>query len=402
MRIIQSSLLIVVLSFCYCSVFAAADDDRDAITRADNKTVRAYIKRETVGEIVYSSKKEGGSEQTMRWKDVKRFVYNGMKGGVWTIPEKAMYDGDYETAIKQFRGLAGLMLPDGSDEWGYKEGWEESPEWKRAYGLFHMGLAFEAKGDRAQAINAYERILDKLPQHRLALYAAFRLGVNQALSGGDTAAADKAIKAFAAGEAAAKAGDFERALGAVKLAGKGDMTKAMREARRMGSRFRDDLNDWIGWRELWGAVLIEKEKAADAIKIYEEMYDKMSSNPRRRARACFLYADALDKAGQPEKALYQYLRLDVLPIVGKADLAQSRFRAAQIYMARLDSMEGEQQVRIKELCSDLLRGVVKYAPGDSDLILEAQTIIDEKLTEKAPGEEAAAAEEPAKEEAAAE
>lgn len=386
MRLIQTSLLLFVLALCFGVSVSAASDDRDTITRADNRTVKAYIQRETVGELIYSSKKEGGSEQSLRWKDVKRFAYNGMSGGVWTIPEQAMYDGDYETAFKQFRGLAGLMLPDGGDEWTYKEGWEDSPEWKRAYGLYHMGLASEALGKRADAVTAYERILEKLPQHRLALYAAFRLGVNQALLGGDTSQADAAIKAFAGGEAASKAGEFERGLEAVKLAAKDDMTKATREARRLNSRFRDDIEDWIAWRELWGAVLIEKGEAKEAVELYQDMYEKMASNPRRRARANFLYADALDKAGEAEKALYQYLRLDVLPILGKADLAQARFRAAQIYVDRLDQLEGEQQVRIKELCTNLLRGVVRFAPGDSELILEAQTIIDEKLTEQKPGE----------------
>lgn len=401
MRLTTTNLFLCVLLLASTQLLGAAEDKRDSITRRDGKTVRAYIQRETISELIYSSKKEGGSEQKISWKDVRRSEYNAMKGGIWTIPEQAMFDGDFQTAIKQYTGLAGLVIEDGSDEWTYKAGWDDVVEWKRAYGLYHRGLALEANGQRKEAAAAYGRVLDKLPEHRLAVDAAFRQAVNQALTGEDHSAAQKALKKYATDNASTRAGDLDKALGAIVLVGKDDMTKAKREAGRMRSRFRSSVADWIAWRELWGSILMEKKEYKEALKVYTEVFEKMSSNPKRRARAAFLLGKALEAAGEEEEAQLHFMRLDALPLVGKADLAYARYRAAVIYLKRIDTYEGPNQVRVKDLCKELLKGVVRYGPGDSDLILEAQTIIDEQLTAKPVEVEDAEAEEgEAKDEAA--
>ncbi len=394
-----TQILSAALLMSACAFASAATDDRDLIERADGKNVRAYILRETIGELIYSSKKEGGSEQTIRWKDVDDFEYNAMLGSVWTGPQQAIFDGDYTTAIKQLAGLAGVEKS--ADTWQVKSGedfdWNQIVMWKRAYGLFYLGHALELSGERAEAAQAFGVLVEKLPEHRLSLYGIFRQGVNLALSGGDPKASEEAIKKFTTTDAAALAGDLERALGVIALAGAGDFKKAERESSRLRTRFRENLTDWLYWRELWASVLIEQKEFDKAENIYSEIYDKMAGNPKRRARAALLLGRLLEAAGKLDDAMVYFLQLDVLPLVGKADLAEARFKAASIFMKRLESLESDEKTRVSDLAKGLFSAVVKYAPDDSDLVLEAQTIIDEQLTPAAEGAEEGAEAEAAEE-----
>ncbi len=396
MRIFVSASLLLLCSFVLN--IAAAADNRDTIVKRDGKTVRAYILDEKISEMVYSSRPEGGSEQTVRWKDVKSFSYKAQEGGLWNGgPIKAMYDGDYDGAAKSFAGIGGISNAEGDWKLKEKEEWEAIPKWKRAYGLFHLGDALEKKGERAEAAKVFGILAESLPEHRLALYAIFRQGINLALSGGDAKAALAGVKKFTTTDAGSLAGDMEKALGVIIHVGNDDMAKAKREAGRVRSRFREIPADWIFWRELWSGILLEHKEFDAAMIIYDELHQRMGSSPKRRGRTAIAKARALKAAGKTDEALFYYLQLDVLPFAGTADIAEARMEAAKIYIERIKEMEdGDEKIRITELAKQLLNGVVNHGPLFNEMRVNAQLMITEQFSDgAAEGEADAGAEEEA-------
>lgn len=374
MRSLIHALLVIFCSLSF-SVGSAETDNRDSIVKSDGREIRAFIIDEKIGEMVYSAKLSDASLQTVRWKDVKSFSYYAQEGSLWQGPIEALANGDYETAMKQFSGIGGISKV--SEVWTLKEEWETILTWKRAYGLFYLGVTLETMNNRAEAATVFGILAEKMPEHRLSMYAIFRQAINLALSGGDPKPAIEAMKKFTTTDAAALAGDLEKAMSVVALSVT-DFTKAARESGRLRSRFREDVADWIYWRELWSSILLEQGDVEGALNFYDEMLGKLGSLPKYSGHITLLKARALKSSGKPDDALFLYLKADVLPFLGQSELAESRLEAAKIYLERLKGMEdGDEKTRIADLCKGLLNGVVTNGPKFNDIPVTAQLLLSE-------------------------
>lgn len=390
MQISARFFILVLLGVC-CSSLAAAVDRRDTITKRDGRTIRAYILNERLGELVYSSKQEGGSEQTVPWSEVRDFEYYIMSTSLWQGPNQAVYDGDYDAAIKQFAGLAGVIEADGT--WADHEMAADLSVWKRSYGLYYLGKTLEEMGRREQAAAVFGKLAELYPEHRLSMYATFRQGVNAALSGGDVSEPRQAIKKYttAGGKIGSIAADLERALDVIALVND-DFKKADRNSLRLRTRFRDEFEDWMYWRELWAGILMAHNEGDKALNVYREMHNnkRVVAQPKHRGKTALLIARALQQLERGDEAIYYFLQLDIMPFVGALDLASARFEAAQLLVKRLDGVEDEdEQQRVRRLVKDLLLGVVEHGPAGNELLIEAQLLHD-KLFEEQEAEDAEA------------
>ncbi len=300
---------------------AAADGDaplRDRVTFRNAPPIEAAeVISEGSEEIVYKLTPEGNPSRKPA-RNVIGVEYVGMKQvGDWKSATEALTAGQFTTAAASYAKVAAGPR-----------------EWEKVYGAIAQGDALEQAGKYAEAAKSFNVVVAKYKDHRLWLDAAYREGMALAMAKDATGA--EAVAAKLSDQAKGKIGPpAESRAAAIRTAvlyGKGDLTKVIEQARRVNLRPQSEPDAWFHFN-FWLADAYRKgQKPKEAARIAETMLASLDEYPVRKAQAIALKGLSLVES-DPQAALIELLKLDVLPFGSETQKCEARYQAGVILNA---------------------------------------------------------------------
>lgn len=386
-----------------------ADGDKDRIS--GTKAIEGYVIREGSDEVLYKLHPSQPQPQKLKAKDVKRIEYAGMRSdGLWAKGQEAKARGNYGEAADRFEQLAA----------GAKE-------WEKVYGSLALGEALEMDQKFDAAAEAFGKVVggapfdkdDKAaPRHRLWLDAAYRHGVALARAGkgpesskiADGLTAYGKLPGSINGSGAEARGNAVRAAAAASTK---DWTKLREYSQKAILRSAEEPDVWFHFNIYVAQACLDAGQFKDAKRIIDTMIDDpaLVANPARKSELEMMRGICLVET-DPQAAVVELIKIDVLPYGSEDQKCQARFLAGKLLSAEAVKMKAEaKDDRRLDIARDTMRAarMMLSAAADSTSSIsakaQARTLLDELGPEDAkPAEakdaEAKDAEAPAKDAAA--
>lgn len=296
------------------SPLVAADlPDKDRILQKTGPVIEAAeVVSETAENVTYKVT-ANAQPGTKRASAILRIDYAGMHAGAYAAGAAALARGAYDEAADRFHQAA-----------------QGEHEWEKVYGSMSEGEALELAQHYADAAKAYQGVVSGFPKHRLFLDALYRLGMNQAWAkdAGATKTADD-LSNLAKGTIGQPAESRANAIRAVAALVAGNQQKFDEYAKKTVLRAADEPDTWFHFT-LWLADAYRLNgKAKDAARIIDGMLPQLDSDPARKAQALGIKGLALIET-DPQGALIELIKLDVLPFGSEEQRCEARFQAGKL------------------------------------------------------------------------
>jgi hypothetical protein len=311
------------LSACLIGVLAAAEPaDKDRIIQKNAPVIEAAeVVSETTEAVTYKIT-PNAQPATKRSSAILRVEYAGMEGGNYHAGIEALERGAYEEAADRFR-LAS----------------QGEREWEKVYGSLAEGGAFEQAKRYADAAAAFKTVIDGFPKHRLALDASYRAGMNLALAK-DQANATKladSLSEQAKGLIGPPAESRANAIRAALALAGGNLAKVEEFARKVRLQPVDELDTWFHFN-IWLAETFRKaNKAKEAARTIDSIIPYLDGEPARKAQELGIKGLALIDS-DPQGALVELIKLDVLPFGSEELRCEARYQAGRLLLAEAKTL----------------------------------------------------------------
>lgn len=316
------SFLVTALALLTAVVSQAADlPERDRIIQRTGPVIEAAeVVSETAEAVTYKIT-ANAQPGTKRSSGILRVDYAGMRSGSYRAGVEALSRGAYDEAADRFHQVA-----------------SGEHEWERVYGALAEGDALELNQRYADAAKAFQAALTASPKHRLALDATYRLGMNLAWAKDPTATktADD-LSSLAKGAVGQPAESRANAIRSAAALVAGNALKFDEFAKKAVLRPSDEPDAWFHFN-MWLADAYRKAgKAKDAGRIIDSMLPSLDSDPARKAQALGIKGLALIEV-DPQAALIELLKLDVLPFGSEEQRCEARFQAGKLMLAEAKTL----------------------------------------------------------------
>ena len=337
------------------SVRAADPSDKDRIIQKSGPPIEASeVVSETAENVTYKLTPTA-QPSSKRAGTIARVEYAEMRGGAYAAGVAAMARGAYDEAADRFHAVS-----------------EGDKEWEKVYGSLAEGDAQEQGKHYAEAAKAFLAALAAAPKHRLALDASYRAGMNQAWAK-DPEAVKTAdgLADLAKGPVGQPADARANAIRTAIALASGNAAKFQEFSKKTYLRPTDEPDVWFHFN-LWLADAYRLDgKAKDAARIVDGMLPLLDADPVRKAQAIGIKGLALVDS-DPQSAVIELLKLDLLPFGSEEQRCDARFYAGKLLLAEStalaanpDTAKDERKTAfVKELQSSAR--MVLQAAADSD------------------------------------
>lgn len=361
---------LIVPLLLLASALGAGEANVDRIHLQGGRVMEvAAVDSETRDEVIYRHAANSPPAK-LRAATVVRVLYAGMVAeGIWKAGEEARERGRYEDAGDRFASLAA-----------------GEREWEKVYGGFAAGECLELAGKYEDAANAFAAVAQNFPQHRLALDALLRQGINLAM-------AKKADEAGKVAEALADLGKTK--IGSVADSRGYAVRAAIFLAAENAGKFDEfqkkaiirpeEREAWFHWN-LWCAEAYRKlNRPKDVAQVVDRMLPALDGDAGRKARAMAVKGLSLLDT-DPLGAVVTLLRLDALPYGSEDEKCEARWHAGRLLLKEaeaqkaqpgLDQDESRQRV-VRELdrAARLLLGAAAVSTSSSSTREQAKTLFE--------------------------
>lgn len=290
--------------------------DRDRIIQRSGPVIEVVeVVGETAENVTYKIT-ANAQPGTKRSTAILRVDYAGMRSGSYLAGVESLNRGAYDEAADRFHQSA-----------------SGEREWERVYGSMAEGDALELGLHYAEAAKAFQAALTAAPKHRLALDAKYRLGMNLAWAKDPEAAkvVDE-LSVLSKGTTGQPAESRANAIRAAIALNAGNVMKFDEFSKKAVLRPTDEPDAWFHFN-LWVAEAYRKAgKAKEAARIVDSMLPALDADPARKAQALGIKGLALIEI-DPQAALIELLKLDVLPFGSEDQRCEARFHAGKLMLA---------------------------------------------------------------------
>ena len=335
-RLISGALLVVASGglLLQGGFAAAADDDRDRIEFTDGHKADAIVSSELSDETHYKTV-AAGADIHPKTRTIKRIIYSGMvSDGPWRKAMEAKDRGRFEEAAEDFGQLAD----------------SGTREWEKVYGAMQEGDAWEQAGKFDEAVKAFHLVADTAkfdqddkaqPRHRLWLDSCYRLGValaeNKDADGANKLADNLESYSNLRNVNSSGAQSRANAIRAAVAAVAGDQNKFSDASEKVILR-PDDGDTWVHFNLLSADTWRKFGKPKQAAQILDDLLAGLANDPPRRAQAMLLKGQTLLDS-DPQAALIELIRIDVLPFGSEDQKCLARYDAGILLRDQADKMK---------------------------------------------------------------
>ncbi len=312
---------LLILAVATCTLAAVENPDKDRIIQKTGPSIEATeVVSETTESVSYKLT-SNAQVAVKRSNLVARVDYAGMRSGSYASGVSAMNRGAYDEAADRFHQAA-----------------QGEREWEKVYGAMAEGNALEQAKHYADAAKAFQTVVTGFPKHRLALDANYRLGMNQAWAK-DPAATKTAdaLTELSKGPVGQTAESRANAIRAAKAFTDGVNLKFEEYGKKTVFRPADDAEAWFHFN-LWLAdAYRQTNKGKDAARVIDAMLPTLDGDPARKAQAIGIKGLALIDS-DPQAAIVELLKLDVLPFGSEELRCDARFNAGKLLLAEAKTL----------------------------------------------------------------
>ncbi len=307
---------LLILAALSCTLVAADGIDKDRLIQKSGPPIEATeVVSETAENVSYKLT-ANAQVATKRSGTIQRIDYAGMKSGSYAAGVTAMNRGAYDEAADRFHQVA-----------------QGEREWEKVYGAIAEGNALEQSKHYADAAKAFATVVTGFPKHRLALDATYRMGMNQAWAK-DPAATKTAdgLTELSKGPIGQPAESRANAIRAAKALTDGVNLKFEEYGKKTIFRPSEESDVWFHFN-LWLADAYRQTgKGKDAARVIDSMLPTLDNDPARKAQAIGIKGLALIDT-DPQAAVVELLKLDVLPFGSEELRCDARFNAGKLLLA---------------------------------------------------------------------
>jgi hypothetical protein len=312
--------------------FAADDDDavRDRIYPRSGPPVAAYeVVSEGAEEITFKVTAQAAPSKR-KSREVVRIAYAGMA------------EGSFKTG---FDHLAAGRNTEAAA--AFASGAEGGKEWQRVYGAMWSGDALERAGKFADAAAAFAIVAEgpAFEAHRLRLDAIYRQGFALALA--KNPAADKVIATLtdlSKGRVGPPAEARANAIRCAAAIAKDPAAKIDDLARKAALR-ADETETWYHFNRWLAATFRTQNKAREAARTVEGMLSAIEKDPALgdadRLVELRLLKGTLQADTDPQAAILELLKIDLLPAGTIDQQCEARFLAGKLLLAEAKALEAQ-------------------------------------------------------------
>ena len=311
----------LLLTLLGLSVMAAEGPLKDRLIQKNGPVIEASEVLSETSENISFKLTPNAQTSTRRSTTILRVEYAGMRGGSFRAGLDAMAKGAYDEAADRFHQAA-----------------QGEREWEKVYGAMYEGDALELAMQYPAAAKAFESVVTGFPKHRLNFDATYRLGMNQAWAKdpGATKTAD-ALTALSKGTIGQPAESRANAIRAAAAQTAGNALKFDEFAKKAIFRPADEPEVWFHF-SLWLADTYRLSgKPKDAARIIDGMLPALDVDPARKAQALGIKGLALADS-DPQSAIIELLKLDVLPFGSEEQRCAARFQAGKLMLAEAKTL----------------------------------------------------------------
>jgi len=316
----------IFMTACITSVAGgaavAADlPERDRIIQRSGPVIEASeVVSETTESVTYKVT-ANAQPGTKRSSSIMRVEYAGMKSGNYRAGVEALGRGAYDEAADRFHQFA-----------------TGEREWERVYGSLAEGDALEIGKHYAEAATAFQTALTSAPKHRLVLDATYRMGMNQAWAKNPAAAKTvDELSLLSKGTIGQPAESRANAVRAAIALVAGNNLKFDEYAKKAVLRPTDEPDAWFHFN-LWLADAYRTTgKSKDASRIIDSMLPTLDADPARKAQALGIKGLALMET-DPQAAMVEMLKLDVLPFGSEEQRCEARMNAGKLMLVEAKTL----------------------------------------------------------------
>ena len=311
-------LLLILLGL---SAIAAEGPEKDRLIQKNGPAIEAAEVVSETPELVSYKLTPNAQASTKRSTTILRVEYAGMRDGAFRAGLDALAKGAYEEAADRFSQVA-----------------KGEREWEKVYGAMYQGDALELAKRFPDAAKAFGTVVTGFPKHRLNLDATYRLGMNQAWAKDPVAAntAD-ALTAQSKGTIGQVAESRANAIRAAIAQTAGNTLKFDEFAKKTLFRPADEPDTWFHY-SLWLANAYRVGgRPKDAARIIDSMMPALDAEPARKAQALGIKGLALADS-DPQAAIIELLKLDVMPFGSEDQRCEARFQAGKLMLAEAKTL----------------------------------------------------------------
>ena len=312
--------------------FAADDDEglRDRIYPRSGPPIAAYeVVSEGADEVTFKVTSQSAASKR-KSRDVVRIAYAGLNEGAF----KTGFD--HLTAGRNAEAAT-----------AFTSGAEGGKEWHRVYGALLAGDALERAGKFTEAATSFAIVGEgpTFEAHRLRLDAIYRQGFALALA--KNPAADKVVatlidlsKGRIGLPAEARANAIRCALAIAK-----DPAAKIEELARKATLRADETESWFHFNRWLIATFRAQGKAREAARAVEGMLSALEKDPALadagRMVELRLLKGTLQAENDPQSAILELLKIDLMPAGTVDQQCEARFLAGKLLLAEAKALEAQ-------------------------------------------------------------
>lgn len=329
--------LAVCLASLAVSGVASAQAGRDTVRLKDGTTVVGKIKTDDLNGITITL--SGGKSATHPLKQIASVEYGGSPELQRAVAE--LSQGDPAEAAKMFESLA-------KDQ-------KLGPPVRQVI-LFDLAYALQRSGKAAEAVTAYQKVLEEFPQTRF--FTGIADGLYACLAGKDNAGAQRELEKLANAARSAGADPAQLATIEVRRARVWEASKEWGKARSAYEAARSSSIGPAAEAELQLGIarcLVGEGKLAEAETLYTQLIGNKDASRQVLAGAWNGRAERLEEEGKKSRssdrlleALFAYLRgvVQYAPAPGEATTEHERALAgATRCCTAIAQLENDQERR---------------------------------------------------------
>jgi len=335
------------LPLCCLLILAAAASAGDGpaldlVTLKEKGARACYIVAETMDEVRWRISADPGTENKTPRREIKSVQYAFQRSsGAYSQGIEARERGKFAESAELFGQLAAAAR-----------------EAEQVVGSLEAGASWDLAGNPKEAAAAFAKVVDKFPNHPLALDARYRLGM--ALAVAKDAAVDAVVKKLdedaKGAKGAQQASVRAAAIRAVLALNKGDASEMRRQASKASFNPESERASWLHFNLFLADASRAAGQGKEASAIYERMLPQLADDPAAAARVRL--GIGLGKVDSDRQgAIVALLALDALPNGSPEQKCEARYHAGRL-------MVGEYQALMKDAGTDER----KLAFADSTII----------------------------------
>ncbi len=323
MRLLPLCCLLLLSAAVASPAIAGEAQNLDLMTLKEKGARACWVVGETADDVRWRVTPEAGSESNTKRREVKSIVYAFQRqSGAWSQGMEARERGKFAESAELFGNLAA----------GEREA-------EQVVGSLEAGASWELDGKFELAAAAFAKVVDKFPEHPLALDARYRLGMVLAM--GKDAKADEIVKKLE-DDAKLKIGQAANvraaAIRAVQALNKGDAAELRRQISRASFSPEAERAAWLHFKLFIADAQRAAGQGKEAAQIYESMLPQLADDPAAAARVRLgigLGKLESDKQG----AILALLSLDALPYGSPEQKCEARFHAGRLLWEEVQAMQ---------------------------------------------------------------